>query len=61
MQSANFSAGEEPREPPVREPPVCEDPQAATATTQLTTARDPQALWLPRFPILSFQLVRATD
>jgi len=47
MQSANFS----PREA-LPWPVVCDDPHPATATTQPTTASQPQTLWLPGVRIL---------
>ena len=58
MQSANSIAGEEVREPVVLLG-LCEDPQAATATTQLTAARLPPTLRL-RSSLTLLQVVRAT-
>ena len=47
MQSANSSPWDS-----LPRPVVCDDPHAATATTQLTTARQLQTFWLPGLPIL---------
>ena len=58
MQSANSIAGEEVREPVVLLG-LCEDPQAASATTQLTAARLPPTLRL-RGSLTLLQVVPAT-
>jgi len=59
MQSANSSAGEALREAVVLVEP-CDDPQAASAITQLTAARQPHTLCLYDVPILVLDVVRAT-